>query len=188
MSRDEIIAILGILRTAYPRFYASMTKQEAEQTISLWQEMFENDNPQVVTQAVKNLIITLQFPPTIADVKNEIYKFYSSDQKSEIELWNELKSAIRNGIYYSAEIFPTLSKELQIYLKNPMQLKELAMSSSDDINTVQKGIFLKQIPIIREREKEKMMMLPERRELFEKLASKMSSNLLEGGTKDERNG
>ena len=73
-----------------------------------------------------------------------------------------------------------MSKELQIYLKNPMQLKELAMSNADDLETVQKGIFLKQMPIIKQREKEKIMMLPERREMLEKLAEKMSVKGLMG--------
>ena len=111
--------------------------------------------------------------------KNNV-SFTLEDEKQDIELWNELKSAIRSGIYYSAEIFPTLSKELQIYLKNPMQLKELAMSNADDLETVQKGIFLKQMPIIKQREKEKIMMLPERREMLEKLAEKMGVKGLMG--------
>lgn len=180
MQRQDIIKILSILKTAYPRFYANMSKEDANETILLWQDMFTDDNAEVVIVAVKNLINTLQFPPTIADVKNELYKLYQGDQKTDIELWNELKSAIRNGIYYSAEIFPTLSPELQIYLKSPMQLKELAMSNVEEIDTVQKGIFLKQIPIIQQREKEKLMMLPERRKMLEQLAEKMSLKNLIG--------
>ena len=180
MTRDEVIVILGILKVAYPKFYMNTSNIEIEQTISLWQEMFASDNVEVVKVAVKNLINTLQFPPTIADVKNELYKLYQGDQKTDIELWNELKSAIRNGIYYSVEIFPTLSPELQIYLKSPMQLKELAMSNVEEIDTVQKGIFLKQIPIIQQREKEKLMMLPERRKMLEQLAEIMSLKNLIG--------
>lgn len=186
MSRDEVITILGILRIAYPRFYANMTSNQAEETISLWQEMFADDDCNVVKLAVKNLINTFQFPPTIADVKNELYKLYAGEKKTDIELWNELKSAIRGGIYYSAEIFPTLSEELQLYLKNPMQLKELAMSDIEEIDTVQKGIFLKQMPIIRERQKEKMMMLPSTRKFISELANKLDANRLLGGDNDDR--
>lgn len=180
MNRDTIIAILGTLRTAYPRFYATMNKEDAEKTIELWQEMFQEISPQTLVMAVKNLINTFSYPPTIADVKNEVYKLMAGEQKTDIDLWNELKSAIRSGIYHSAEIFQTLSPELQIYLKTPMQLKELAMSNADELDTVQKGIFLKQMPIIQQREKEKMMMLPERRKILEELTDKMSINKLIG--------
>ena len=61
-----------------------------------------------------------------------------------------------------------------------MQLKELAMSNIDEIDTVQKGIFLKQMSIIKQREKERVMMLPERRKMLEELAEKMSINKLIG--------
>lgn len=173
MIKSDIATIIGILKTAYPQYYKD--RNSIIDTTNLWYEMFENDDINLIKIAVKNYITnsTSGFPPTIGEIKNELYKLTLGDEKQDIELWNELKSAIRSGIYYSAEIFPTLSKELQIYLKNPMQLKELAMSNADDLETVQKGIFLKQMPIIKQREKEKIMMLPERREMLEKLAEKM---------------
>lgn len=180
MIKSDIATIIGILKTGYPQYYKD--RNSIIDTTNLWYEMFENDDINLIKIAVKNYITnsTSGFPPTIGEIKNELYKLTLGDEKQDIELWNELKSAIRSGIYYSAEIFPTLSKELQIYLKNPMQLKELAMSNADDLETVQKGIFLKQMPIIKQREKEKIMMLPERREMLEKLAEKMSVKGLMG--------
>jgi hypothetical protein len=180
MIKSDIATIIGILKTAYPQYYKD--RNSIIDTTNLWYEMFENDDINLIKIAVKNYITnsTSGFPPTIGEIKNELYKLTLGDEKQDIELWNELKSAIRSGIYYSAEIFPTLSKELQIYLKNPMQLKELAMSNADDLETVQKGIFLKQMPIIKQREKEKIMMLPERREMLEKLAEKMGVKGLMG--------
>lgn len=180
MIKSDIATIIGILKTAYPQYYKD--RNSIIDTTNLWYEMFENDDINLIKIAVKNYITnsTSGFPPTIGEIKNELYKLTSGDEKQDIELWNELKSAIRSGIYYSAEIFPTLSKELQIYLKNPMQLKELAMSNADDLETVQKGIFLKQMPIIKQREKEKIMMLPERRKMLEELAEKMSVKGLMG--------
>lgn len=174
MSRDTVIAILGILRTAYPRFYSTMAREDAEKTIELWQEMFKDMSPQVVTAAVKSLINSFSYPPTIADVKNEIYKL-TSNEKTAIELWNELKSACRSGIYGSQAIFPNLSKEIQLFLKNPMQLKELAVMDSETLNTVVKGQFLKQIEIIQKREKENVMMLPETKNFIKQLEDKMKN-------------
>ena len=137
MIKSDIVTIIGILKTAYPQYYKD--RNSIIDTTNLWYEMFENDDINLIKIAVKNYITnsTSGFPPTIGEIKNELYKLTLGDEKQDIELWNELKSAIRSGIYYSAEIFPTLSKELQIYLKNPMQLKELAMSNADDLETVQ---------------------------------------------------
>lgn len=175
MQRTDVIRVLGILKTAYPRFYANVTKEDANEAVNLWSDMFSQEDVETVIIAVKNLINTLQFPPTIADVKNELYKLYQGEEKPDVELWNELKGALRQGIYYSAEIFPKLSNELQLFLGNPASLKELAMMDVENIDTVQKGIFLKQMPIIKQREQEKKMMLPDRREFIENLAEKMNS-------------
>lgn len=175
MQRQDVIKLLSILKTAYPRFYANMTKEDANEAIELWTDMLKDCDTKVVMIATKNLINTLQFPPTIADIKNEIYKLTKQNEKSDIELWNELKDAMRNGIYYADEIFPTLSQELQLFLGNPASLKELAMMDIEEIDSVQKGIFLKQMPILKQRDKEKQMMLPESRELVSNLLEKWSS-------------
>ncbi len=185
MIKSDIATIIGILKTAYPQYYKD--RNSIIDTTNLWYEMFEDDDINLIKIAVRNYITNSisGFPPTIGEIKHELYKLTVGDEKSDIELWNELKSAIRSGIYYSAEIFPTLSKELQLYLKTPMQLKELAMSNAEEIDTVQKGIFLKQMPIIKQREKEKALMLPEGRKMLEKLANKLSTNKQIGeGTND----
>ena len=173
MNKSDIATIIGILKTAYPAYYKD--KNSIIDTTELWYEMFQNENLEALKIAIKNFIAnsTSGFPPTIGEIKNEIYKLYQQDEKSDIELWNELRKAISSGIYYSAEIFPKLSKELQLFIGNPASLKELAMMDIEQIDTVQKGIFLKQLPIIKQREQEKRMMLPERRDFIEKLASNM---------------
>jgi hypothetical protein len=180
VNKSDIATIIGIIRTAYPQYYKD--KNSIIDTTELWYEIFQGDDINAIKVAVKSYIAnnTSGFPPSIGEIKNELYKLYKGDEKSDVELWNELKSALRNGIYYADEIFPNLSKELQQFLGNPASLKELAMMDIEQIDTVQKGIFLKQLPIIKQREKEKQMMLPDRREMIEKLANKWDIKRLEG--------
>lgn len=102
MSRDNIIAILGILKTAYPRFYANMTKSEAEETIALWQEMFSDTDIRILTIAVKRLIAHFEFPPTIADVKKEVIKI-TTKQESNIDYWQEAFKMMSNANYMQKE-------------------------------------------------------------------------------------
>jgi hypothetical protein len=172
MNREQIIAIFRVLKTAYPRFYADMTKKEAEDTINLWTEMFKHDNPVIVTAAVKNLITTFKFPPTIADVKEAIYKT-TSDNKTASDYWNELDYAARNCLYREAEVFESLSEPVKKFLGNPAQLRELAMMDANTFSSVTKGQFLKQIEVIKQREKEDNLMLPETREILKTLTSKL---------------
>lgn len=166
MQRDEIVSILTILKTAYPNSYKNMTKEDAENTINLWNVMFQNDDGRVVAIAVKELINTLQFPPTIADIKNKMLEL-TTDRKTPSELWGELERALKDSIYHSKERFEELSPEVQKFVRDPAQLKEMAMMDSDVVHSVTKGQFLKQIEIIQKREDEDKKMLPESKKLKE---------------------
>lgn len=168
MDREQAIKILKILKTAYPKFYADMNKQEAEDTINLWIDMFKHENVNLVLLAVKNLINTFKWPPTIADVKEEMYKLTEQEKQTPVEIWNLIKAAIRNSGYYSYEEFNKLPEIAQKFVGSPNQLKEWALAT-DYNDGVIKGQFLKQFEILQKREKEEKMMLPEVRDLVKQL-------------------
>lgn len=168
MNRDQAIAVLKILKTAYKRFFVDMTKEEAEETINLWIDMFKADDPKIVILAVKNLINTFQYPPTIADVKEEMYKLTEQEKQTPVEVWNLIKGAIRNSSYNAYEEFNKLPEIAQKFVGSPNQLREWAIAT-DYNDGVVKGQFLKQYEILQKRDKETKMMLPEVKELVMKL-------------------
>lgn len=165
MTVDETKMILGILKTAYPNFYKEMSKQEMLNVVDLWADMFKNDNSKLVTVAVKELINSFQYPPTIADIKNKIYNL-TNEEKTPSELWDRLQKAISRGIYHSEEEFEKLPDEVKEFIRSPKQLKELAMMDSDVVHSVTKGQFFKQIEVIQKRKEEDKKMLPESKELL----------------------
>lgn len=164
MTRNETLKILAILKTSYPSFYKDI--DDIETTINVWNEMFINDDYKLVSLAIKELINTYDYPPTIATIKNKMYDMTHIEELSNTDLWDALLKAIRNGYYGYQEEYDKLPKEVQQYLKSPYQLRELAGMNSSDIHSVVKGQFLKQIEIIRNRKKEIEKMLPETRELL----------------------
>ena len=66
MNRAETTAVMTVLKTAYPRSFTNMTRQEAEDTIQLWHTMLEEYPAKYVNAAVKSLIATNQYLPSIA--------------------------------------------------------------------------------------------------------------------------
>ena len=168
MTRDETVTILGILKTSYPNFYKDMSKSEMYNTIAIWSEMFENDDLRLVKVAVKELVQTLKFPPTIADIKQKMYEL-TNQETLPTELWAKLKKAISNSAYHSEEEFEKLPEECKLFIRNPRQLKELSQNDAEINNTVVKGQFLKQIETIQKRIKEDKQMLPETKE-FKRMA------------------
>lgn len=83
MSEVEIVGLLNMLRTAYPRFYANTTQEEVANVVKLWHEMFKNDNREDVLRATKELICELKYPPVIADIKQKIDLYERNRQLEE---------------------------------------------------------------------------------------------------------
>lgn len=170
MSRDNIIAILGILKTAYPRFYANMKKTEAEETISLWQEMFSDTDIRLLTIAVKRLITHFEFPPTIADVKKEILKI-TTKQESNIDYWQEVLKMMSNALYMKKEEFDNYSDICKRFFGNVDNLRSYGvMEKQEVINNIQPR-FLKYAENYQKQEKENMMLPSNYKEMVQKLAN-----------------
>lgn len=169
MERDDVLRILTVLKVAYPNFYKGMSKKEAEETILLYQDMFAGDNPQTVVIAVKELVNTLKFPPTIADIKGKILEL-TRVKEDLTEAWEKVQRAISCGIYKSEEGFESLSPIGKKFIKTPSQLREIAMMDSDIVHSVVKGQFFKQAEILQKRDDEEKQMLPESKKLRNMLA------------------
>lgn len=167
MNREDAIKVLSILKASYPNFYKDMSKQDGLNTIALYQEMFEDCDTGLVVLAIKELINSFRYPPTIADIKNKMYELCNkNNDKSPTELWDKLLKAIRNGYYGYLEEYEQLPSEVKEFLKDPNQLRELASMDSNTIHSVVKGQFLKQIEIIKQRTKDSSMMLPETKRMI----------------------
>ena len=182
MTREEAIKILTILKANYQNLYKDISKKEAEDIVALYQTMFENCDYKLVMIAVQELINTFSYPPTIADIKNKMYELSNADNSSSSELWDKLLKAIRNGYYGCETEFDRLPVEVKEFLRSPSQLRELSQLSSDVVNSVVKGQFLKQIEVIKQRRKMDALMLPGAKEIVAKLEIKNDFEL-SGGVK-----
>lgn len=147
------------MQTSYPRFYANMTSNELKTTLEVWFKMFEQDEFELVKLAVESLIATLEFPPTIADVKKEIKKIADSatDQNTGIDEWNMIRKAIRNSCYNAKEEFDRLPSVAQRFVGSPQQLRDWAVMCDFNADVV-RGQFMKQYESLKEREEYKAIL------------------------------
>jgi len=72
MTRVETSKILAIIYAIYPRAYE---RAGAEATRDAWEMMFESEVYEVVKVAVKKILQTSKFAPTISEVNAEISKY-----------------------------------------------------------------------------------------------------------------
>lgn len=174
MNKAETIQVITLLAGNYD----SIAKKDATQKqlmVNTWLECLGDLPYNVVLQAVKKTIIESPYPPTIHDIrKNAIEMINPSVQKSAIEAWNEAYSMICSGLYMTQEQFEIASPEVKKFFGNVRQVKELAQTDLDTVNTVTKGQFLKQYEVIVDRKREQKLLPRQMQDFTKQLADKMS--------------
>ena len=138
MTRSETLAVMSILKAAYPAYYRDMKRSDAEIAVNLWTEMFKDDPSQIVAAAVKAYIAsdTKGFPPHIGAIKDAIIKITNPTEMTELEAWGYVDKAICNGIYGAREEFEKLPPMIQLLVGSPAQLHEWALMDSNTVKSV----------------------------------------------------
>jgi len=170
MRRDETKAILAVLRAGYPNFYKGMTKEDAKNTVDLWATMFADEQAQIVTEAVKSLMCTLKFPPTIADVKEKIAMITQPQAMTEMEAWDMVRRAI--SYYNATENFNALPKTIQKVVGSPQMLREWAVMDIETVNSVIQSNFMRSYKVKAAQEKEYERLPKSTKKLIAGLAQK----------------
>ena len=174
MTRQETIQVITLLAGNYDSI-ANKDKTQKQLMINTWQECLGDLDYRLVLESVKKTMIASPYPPTIADIrKNAVEMLKPSTQKTAIEAWNEAHKMICSGLYMTEEQFKMASPEVQKFFGNVRQVRELAMTDTDVVNSVTKGQFLKQYEIIVSREKEQKLLPQSIKDFTKQLAEKMS--------------
>ena len=167
MNREETKQVLKVLSTAYPRYFADMTKADKIDQINLYMDMFGEYPTQIVIAALHSYIRHNEYPPSIAGLQKQIDLLIHKDDK--MELCNTLAAACSRGTRMTAEEFETLPESIREWAGDVGQIKELALMDSVTFNSVIRGQFLKTIPQIIERQEAKKKLPAETKRLLEML-------------------
>lgn len=145
MTRSETLAVMSILKAAYPGYYRDMKRQDAEAVVNLWSEMLADYPANLVAAAVKAHIAGDQkgFPPHIGAIIASIGEVSKPAELTEGEAWAMISKALRNGGYGSEQEFAALPETLQRLVGHPSQLREWAMMDAGTVQTVVQSNFLR---------------------------------------------
>lgn len=174
MNKQETVQIITLLAGNYESI-ANKSEMQQKMMLNTWYECLGDLDYKLVLQAVKKTIINSKYPPTINEIRqNAIEMINPTTTISAIEAWNEAYKMICNGLYMTEEEFNQHSPIVKRFFGNVRQVKELAQTDTDTVNSVTKGQFLKQYEILLEREKEKKMIPPKMNDLIQQLSNKMN--------------
>ena len=98
MTRDEVITLIQTIIVMYPG-----SKVNADQlTVAVWHEMLGDLPGDVVSAAVKRMCATLKFPPSIADIRDNVAEAVREAQGvlTAGEAWSKVRKAASWYGYY----------------------------------------------------------------------------------------
>lgn len=82
MTRDEAKKLLALIKVAYPSAYKDIDREFALATINMWQSTFPNVPYAVMETAFNQFRKKSKFPPTVADMFDELRTLYHSSVQS----------------------------------------------------------------------------------------------------------
>ena len=169
VSKEEMGQIMKILRTAYPRYYKDISKEEMMNAINLWCEMFSDVDLLTLSLAVKSLISHFEYPPTIADIRKEILKH--SEKKETIDYWNEAYNMICNGLYMTEDQFEQHSEVCKRYFGSVARLRE--KSGTENLNLeVEQSLFNKTAEKMKQRKEHDLLLPNKLKNMIDNVSSK----------------
>ena len=181
MTVEETLKIMAVLKASYPTFYKDMNRTDAESIVNLWAEMFAEDDYRLVAAAVKVLIATDSkgFPPVIGQVKCKLNALQGAKSSiSDVEAWNLVSKAIKNGIWGAKREFDALPESVKKIVGSPQQLTDWAKMSEESVHSVVASNFQRSYRAKVAEEKEYAALPPDVRRMIEGQAYKPQ---IEGG-------
>lgn len=182
MDKQETYQILSLLQANYPDSFRGMSKQAAEVKVNLWADMFSEEPFEVVAAAAKAYIATDTggFMPNIGQLKDMIHRMKQGQQMTQMEAWDAVAKAIRNGLYGAEEEFRKLPPAVQRTVGSPAQLKEWAMMDAETVQSVVASNFQRSFKTCQKQESDFQKLPGDVRNFVAELAGKMAMQLPEG--------
>ena len=96
MTREETSKILSVIKFAYPSFYKDYSESDLAVAVNLWHDMLIDETYQNVALAVKSIIKTNKFAPSIAEVMEKVNKDKEARFHKQLEMKTRVE-CIGNG-------------------------------------------------------------------------------------------
>lgn len=164
MTRDETKKIIAIIAATYPNFQSD----DPTFTVDAWFFFLSDYDYKDISMALKVFVSTENsaFPPSASQLIGQINKVKSLKTAQEVDVWREVRPAIRNSSYHAEEEFKKLSPLAQKMVGDPGQLREWAMLPSEEIDTVIQSNFKSRFNTMQKRQLEINAMPEEIRNLI----------------------
>lgn len=149
MTNEEVKKIIGTMILTYPNY----KPDNMTMLIELWKEMFSEYTYQQVAMALKAYIAsdTSGFAPSIGQLVGKMQLINQPEELNEMEAWNLVSKAIRNGYYGAEEEFSKLPELVQKAVGSHEQLRQWAQTDIGSVENVIQSNFMRTYRAVVER-------------------------------------
>lgn len=163
MNNSDIIKLVRILSANY-RNWPQDGKEE--DTVTLWEMMLADVPLEVAKVAVQQHIGKSVYPPTVADIREIVNHISIPQEKTAIEAWGDVKTAIRKfGSYQEKKAMDSLTGVARKVVEY-IGFKTLCMSEDE---MADRAHFLKMYDVVAKRERDDALLLPQTREVMKRI-------------------
>lgn len=164
MTHDGVKRLMMIMTAAYPNY----KPQNMSQTIAVWESLLDDYDDGKAAIALKAYIAsdTKGFAPSIGQIIGLMH--YQPDELGDMEAWNLVDKAIRNGNYGAEEEFAKLPDIIKEAVGSPGQLREWAAMDSKTVQSVSQSNFLNSYRVAKKRASNAEKMPKEMARLFQR--------------------
>lgn len=90
MNRTDAAKLVSVVCAAYPNFDKFNNPDEVRATVNLWAMMFEGDDGALVGLAVKKHIATSKWPPSVAEIRENMLEMTAPELIPPDRAWEEV--------------------------------------------------------------------------------------------------
>ena len=176
MTREQFGVLVKGMKAVYgdPKFIPDAD------AIKVWYEFFKDEDYMVVQAAVQKYMANNEFPPTVAGIRKILAQMNtSSDDMTEGYAWSLVYKAICNSSYCAREEFEKLPEVCQKAVGRYENLREWAMVSTDEVNTVIHSNFLRSFRAAKKSQEEFAALPCQMREQILKITSAHTPTMID---------
>ena len=105
MTLEESIKLLALIKLAYPTSYKDIDKETQLATVKMWQRNFNSIPFNIMEIALDHFVKASKFPPTIADMCEELKNIYYEALENVLTLEDGENKNINKYIMQQTECF-----------------------------------------------------------------------------------
>ena len=141
MTREETIKIIRIIAATYPNFKMN----DISETVDVWFFFLADYGYPEISLALKTYVQTngTGFPPSVSQLINLTKVVEDYLTFNENEAWALVNKAIKNSLYNSDQEFEKLPDVVKKAVGTPANLREWAMLSTSEVETVVASNFMR---------------------------------------------